>query len=80
MIRDRETLKAALTRALAQLSPEHRDVVELTFFHGCSYQEIAEVVGCPENTVKTRMFHARKQLKRLLAGADLDPGSVEMAS
>ena len=78
--RDRETLKAALTRALAQLSPEHRDVVELTFFHGCSYQEIAEVVGCPENTVKTRMFHARKQLKRLLAGADLDPGSVEMAA
>ena len=52
--------------ALDKLSPEHRTVVELTFFNDCSYQEIAEIVGCPENTVKTRMFHARRRLKRLL--------------
>jgi RNA polymerase sigma-70 factor (ECF subfamily) len=77
---DRAVLKEALTTALAKLSTDHRDVVELTFFHGLSYQEIAEVVGCPENTVKTRMFHARKQLKGLLGAAGLDPDSVEMAS
>ena len=77
---DRGVLKEALTAALGKLSTDHRDVVELTFFHGLSYQEIAEVVGCPENTVKTRMFHARKQLKGLLAAAGLDPDSVEMAS
>ena len=58
-------------RSLDQLSPEHRAVIELTFFENCSYQEIAEIVGCPENTVKTRMFHARKRLKRLLSGAHL---------
>lgn len=79
-LRDRDTLRAGLKRALGRLSPEHRDVVELTFFHDCSYQEIARILGCPENTVKTRMFHARKQLKGLLARAGLDPDNVEMAS
>ncbi len=76
---DRKVLKEVLTTALGKLSTDHRDVVELTFFHGLSYQEIAEVMGCPENTVKTRMFHARKQLKSLLGAAGLDPDTVEMA-
>ncbi len=77
---DRDVLKAALAKALGKLSTDHRDVIELTFFHGLSYQEIADVVGCPENTVKTRMFHARKQLKGYLVSAGIDPDSVEMAS
>jgi len=77
---DQTKLKAGLRQALAKLSPEHRDVVELTFFHGCSYQEIAEIVSCPENTVKTRMYHAKKQLQGLLLEAGLDPSNVEMAS
>ena len=77
---DQAVLKDALRAALTKLSPEHRDVVELTFFHGCSYAEIAEIVQCPENTVKTRMYHARKQLQGLLVEAGLDPSNVEMAS
>ncbi len=52
--------------ALMQLSPDHRQVVELTYFSGFSYQEIATIVNCPVNTVKTRMFHARRRLKVLL--------------
>jgi RNA polymerase sigma-70 factor (ECF subfamily) len=52
--------------ALMQLSPDHRQVVELTYFGGFSYQEIAEIANCPVNTVKTRMFHARRRLKVLL--------------
>ncbi len=52
--------------ALMQLSPDHRQVVELTYFGGFSYQEIAKIVRCPANTVKTRMFHARRRLKVLL--------------
>ena len=55
-----------IRQALDRLSPEHRAVVELTFFEGLSYREIAEIVGCPHNTVKTRMFHARRHLKRVL--------------
>ncbi|MEM6999625.1 MAG: sigma-70 family RNA polymerase sigma factor [Pseudomonadota bacterium] len=77
---DQAKLKDALTHALGKLSPEHRDVVELTFFHGCSYQEIAEIVDCPPNTVKTRMFHARKQLMGYLVEAGFSPSVVEMAS
>jgi RNA polymerase sigma-70 factor, ECF subfamily len=59
-------LRDLLDEALRHLSPEHRAVVELTYFYGCSYDEIAAVVGCPVNTVKTRMFHARAKLKALL--------------
>ena len=73
-------LREGLRQALGQLSPEHRDVVELTFFHGCSYAEIAEIAGCPENTVKTRMFHAKKQLRRILAELNLDLALMEIAS
>ena len=57
---------AALARALEGLSPNHRAVIELAFAEGCSYQEIADITGSPVNTVKTRMFHARKHLLRLL--------------
>jgi RNA polymerase sigma factor (sigma-70 family) len=63
--------------ALARLSPDHRQVVELTYFSGFSYQEIAEIADCPVNTVKTRMFHARRRLKVLLpalAGRDKERG------
>ena len=72
---DRDVLGEGIRAALA----EHRDVIELTFFHGCTYHEIAEIVGCPENTVKTRMYHAKRQLQSLLGGEGLDPTSVEMA-
>ncbi len=62
---------ARIRVALDKLSPEHRAVIELTFYGDCSYQEIAVIVGCPQNTVKTRMFHARRRLKRLLGAPKL---------
>ncbi|MFZ2450667.1 MAG: RNA polymerase sigma factor [Methylovulum miyakonense] len=52
-----------LGRALAALPPDQRAVIELTFYHGLPYQDIAVILDCPENTVKTRMFHARKRLQ-----------------
>ncbi len=55
-----------LDTCLARLSPEQRATVELAYFFGYSYREIADILGCPENTVKTRMFHARRLLKRLM--------------
>ncbi len=67
-------LGEALTWALSMLSEDHRCVIELSFKNGCSYQEIAEVMGCPENTVKTRMFHARKHLAEHLTHKGIDPG------
>jgi len=58
--------RARIGRALEALSPEQRAVVELTYYHGYAYREIAEIVHCPVDTVKTRMFHARRKLKTLL--------------
>jgi RNA polymerase sigma-70 factor (ECF subfamily) len=63
-----QDLQRELAQALARLSPEQRAVVELTFHQECSYQEIAAIMGCPVNTVKTRMWHARQYLMQALAG------------
>jgi RNA polymerase sigma-70 factor (ECF subfamily) len=62
----------ALLEALGQLTPDHRAVVDLTYFHELGYREIAEIMGCPVDTVKTRMFHARRRLRGLLAGGLAD--------
>lgn len=64
---DREPYDPELLRAaLAELSADHRQVVELTYFCGFSYREIADIAGCPVNTVKTRMYHARRRLRYLM--------------
>lgn len=60
--------RSMLLRALNALSADHRAVVDLTYFQELNYREIAEVMACPVDTVKTRMFHARRHLKRILAG------------
>lgn len=60
--------RQALQRAMAGLSADHRAVVDLTYFHEIGYREIAEILGCPVDTVKTRMFHARRHLRRAMAG------------
>ncbi|WP_363321757.1 sigma-70 family RNA polymerase sigma factor [Sphingomonas sp.] len=57
-----------LANAMQSLSADHRTVVNLTYFHEMDYREIAAVMGCPIDTVKTRMFHARRHLRRLLGG------------
>ena len=61
-------LNAQLGRALDALSVDHRMVVELAYVHDMGYREIAQIVDCPVDTVKTRMFHARRRLRALLAG------------
>jgi RNA polymerase sigma-70 factor, ECF subfamily len=63
---DDDDLRDLLDEAMRHLSAEHRAVVELTYFYGCSYEEIAAIAACPVNTVKTRMFHARAKLRKLL--------------
>lgn len=59
-------LRLQLLQQLKALPAEQRMVLELTYFLGFSYIEIAEVADVPVNTVKTRMFHARKKLRRLM--------------
>ena len=58
-------------RCLERLSLIHRQVVHLAFYQELSYPEIAQVLGCPPGTVKTRMMHARQALKRCLEALGL---------
>jgi RNA polymerase sigma-70 factor (ECF subfamily) len=60
-------LQEWLRDGLDRISPEQRSVVELTYYFGYSYVEISEIMACPVNTVKTRMFHARRKLGNLLS-------------
>ena len=57
-----------IRRALAKLSPEHSEIIDLVYYHGKSVKEVAEVVDIPEATVKTRMFYARKNLADMVIG------------
>jgi RNA polymerase sigma-70 factor (ECF subfamily) len=61
-------VQAILLTAMDRLSAEHRTVLGLTYFHDVGYREIAEIMDCPVGTVKTRMHHARRYLKSMLAG------------
>jgi RNA polymerase sigma factor (sigma-70 family) len=65
-------LHDALLEAMGSLTPEHRAVVDLTYFHGMGYREIADIVNCPIDTVKTRMFHARRRLRQAMPGSLAD--------
>jgi RNA polymerase sigma-70 factor (ECF subfamily) len=56
----------ALRQSLPRLSPEHREVIDLAYYHGKSVKEIAEIVGINEATVKTRMLYARRKLAELV--------------
>jgi RNA polymerase sigma-70 factor (ECF subfamily) len=49
------------------MSREHREVIDLVYYHDKSVEEVAEIIHLPKNTVKTRMFYARKRLARLLS-------------
>jgi RNA polymerase sigma-70 factor (ECF subfamily) len=65
---------AALRDCLNALSAEHREVIDLVYYHEKSVEDVAKIVGIPEATVKTRMFYARKKLSELLKERGLDRG------
>ena len=65
---------AALRQCLERLSAEHREIVDLVYYHEKSVAEVSSIVGIPEATVKTRMFYARKKLSELLKEQGIDRG------
>ena len=65
---------ALLRQCLTALSAEHREIVDLVYYHEKSVEEVAGIVGIPEATVKTRMFYARKKLSELLKEQGIDRG------
>jgi len=63
---------SVIRRCLAALSPEHAEMIDLVYYQEKSIKEIVEILGIPENTVKTRMFYARKRLAALVAAEGID--------
>jgi RNA polymerase sigma-70 factor, ECF subfamily len=58
-----------LREALSRLSPEHRGIIDLVYYHAKSVDECAQILGIPPATVKTRTFYARKKLAEMVKDA-----------
>ena len=71
---EKKDKSAVIRKCLTGLSAEHREIIDLVYYHEKSVEEVAEIVGIPENTVKTRMFYARKKLAELLKAAGIERG------
>jgi len=71
-----EDRKNVLRDCIAKLSANHREIIDLVYYHEKPIDEVAGIVGIPLNTVKTRMHYARKQLAALLAEAGIDRYSL----
>jgi RNA polymerase sigma-70 factor (ECF subfamily) len=69
---DRSRTSAILRACVAKLSPAHREIINLVYYHEKSVEEVAALIGIPSSTVKTRMFYARKQLAELLKNAGIN--------
>lgn len=64
---EKEEQRTVVKQALDKLSPKYRTVVVLHYFEEHTCEEISEIIGCSVGTVKSRLYHARKKLKELLA-------------
>ena len=69
LVLQKKNREELLRRSLARLSPEHGEIIDLTYYHGKSIKEIADIIGINEATVKSRTFYARKRLAQLVASA-----------
>ena len=58
-----------LRGALTKLSPDHREIIDLVYYHEKSVDDCATILGIPAATVKTRMFYGRKKLAELVQEA-----------
>jgi RNA polymerase sigma-70 factor, ECF subfamily len=74
-VSERKSLAARLEHALERLTLEHRVTFILREIEGCDAQEVSDILGIPEATVRTRVFHARKKLQSLLAAPAGEGGS-----
>ncbi len=74
MVATAKDTSEALRKCLTGLSREHREIVDLLYYHEKSVEEVADIVRIPEDTVKTRLFCARKKLAELLKAAGVERG------
>jgi RNA polymerase sigma-70 factor (ECF subfamily) len=73
---DRKETNAILRACIDKLSPAHREIVDLVYYHEQSVAEVSVIVGIPVATVKSRMFFARKYLAKMLVSAGFEAAAV----
>jgi RNA polymerase sigma-70 factor (ECF subfamily) len=73
-------LSATIADCVKQLSRAHREIIDVYYYRYKSIREVARVVGIPLSTVKTRMFHARSRMAKLLEHAGVDRTSLGRAA
>ena len=65
---------AVLRKCLTALSAEHREIVDLVYYHEKSVEKVAGIVGYSDRTAKTRLFYARKKLAEVAQGSRRERG------
>jgi len=60
---------ALVREALNSLTPDHKEIIDLVYYHEKSVDECAQILGVPSGTVKTRMFYARKKMAEMVKAA-----------
>jgi RNA polymerase sigma-70 factor (ECF subfamily) len=66
---EKKSRDALVRKAVTTLSPEHREIIDLVYYHEKSVDECAQILGVPSGTVKTRMFYARRKLAEMVKAA-----------
>ena len=73
---ERKSTGAFVQKAIQTLPPDQQEIIYFGFYKEMPYQEIAEVLSIPVNTVKTRVFYAKKNLQKALEQLDSQPGQL----
>jgi RNA polymerase sigma-70 factor (ECF subfamily) len=73
---DQKQRRELLLRCMQRLPEEQRECMHLVFFEELALREVAQLQDCPENTVKTRLFHARQKMKECLRRLAVEPGAL----
>lgn len=68
----KQETSAILLDCLKQLSPAHREIIDLVYYHDRTIEDVDQIIGVPQNTVKTRMFYARKRIAELMAARGVE--------
>jgi len=76
LLPEKKDREEKMKQALTALSANHREVLELVFYQGLTYPEVSTLINIPVNTVKTRVFHAKKALKETLRNREITADDI----
>jgi RNA polymerase sigma-70 factor (ECF subfamily) len=77
---DRKETNAVLRECIDRLSPAHREIIDLVYYHEQSVAEASVIFGIPVATVKSRMFFARKYLAKMLVSAGFETAAIRTSA